>query len=143
MNIIAIILGLIFGIAQVSTPNQSALSSPENTSLEAPAVISEQQSIAQSADIDPVQLAQCLQDKGVIMYGASWCPHCQNQKQAFGVAANDVPYQECDANTPGGDQQKCIAAGVTGYPTWQIPGQEPLVGEQTLSQIAELAGCQQ
>ena len=29
-------------------------------------------------------LAQCLTAKGVKMYGAYWCSHCQNQKKAFG-----------------------------------------------------------
>jgi len=33
-------------------------------------------------------LAQCIADSGAKFYGAFWCPHCQNQKQAFGSAAN-------------------------------------------------------
>ena len=28
--------------------------------------------------------AQCLSEKAVTMYGADWCPHCQNEKNAFG-----------------------------------------------------------
>jgi len=29
------------------------------------------------------EFAQCLTDKGVKMYGAYWCPHCQAQKALF------------------------------------------------------------
>ncbi len=29
-------------------------------------------------------LAEHLKDKGVLFYGASWCPHCQEQKRLFG-----------------------------------------------------------
>ena len=40
-------------------------------------------------------LAQCLKDKGVIFYGAFWCPHCQNTKKQFGNSAPLLPYVEC------------------------------------------------
>ncbi len=28
--------------------------------------------------------AKCLSEKGVTMYGAAWCSHCQNTKKTFG-----------------------------------------------------------
>ena len=28
--------------------------------------------------------AKCLASKDVVVYGAYWCPHCQNQKKLFG-----------------------------------------------------------
>jgi hypothetical protein len=41
-------------------------------------------------------LAQCLADKGATFYGAYWCPHCNNQKLAFGSrASKKLPYVEC------------------------------------------------
>ena len=39
--------------------------------------------------------AQCLAQKQVTMYGAYWCPHCENQKKLFGSAWEYVPYEEC------------------------------------------------
>ncbi len=43
-----------------------------------------------------VALAQCLATKGTKFYGAYWCPHCQNQKLAFGSrATRELPYVEC------------------------------------------------
>jgi glutaredoxin len=87
------------------------------------------------------ELAKCLTEKGVVMYGASWCPHCQNQKKMFGGDWQFVTYQECDQNSPGGDQAKCRAEGVLSYPTWKIPGVEPLVGEQTFFTLAKESNC--
>jgi hypothetical protein len=39
--------------------------------------------------------ARCLTDRGVKMYGAWWCPHCQEQKEKFGASFEYVPYVEC------------------------------------------------
>src|SRR5687767_6111588 len=40
-------------------------------------------------------LAERLDDSGAIFYGASWCPHCQEQKAMFGASADRLPYVEC------------------------------------------------
>ncbi len=43
-----------------------------------------------------VDLARRLRAVGAKMYGAFWCSHCFEQKQAFGEAAgHDLPYVEC------------------------------------------------
>ncbi|MGE5392388.1 MAG: thioredoxin domain-containing protein, partial [Candidatus Saccharibacteria bacterium] len=57
--------------------------------------------------------AKCLKDQQAKMYGASWCPHCQNEKKSFGTAWQYVPYVECTENP-----DACSAAGVSGFPTW-------------------------
>lgn len=42
------------------------------------------------------QLAKRLKEAGAKMYGAFWCSHCHEQKEAFGSAAmKDFPYVEC------------------------------------------------
>ena len=66
---------------------------------------------ANAAAVD--SLAQCLTEKGVKMYGASWCPHCKAQKEMFGTSFAKVDYVECTT-----EQVKCNIAGVKGYPTW-------------------------
>lgn len=66
-------------------------------------------------------LAKCLSDKGVKMYGAYWCPHCQNQKKAFGDSFKYINYIEC-ADGQNGQTQICKDNGITGYPTWEFPG---------------------
>jgi len=78
-------------------------------------------SAAISADEDPylMGLAVRLADSGAVFYGASWCPHCQQQKAMFGASVNRLPYVEC---SPGGrtapTAPSCIAARVNIYPTW-------------------------
>lgn len=86
-------------------------------------------------------LAKCLTSKGIKMYGAYWCPHCQNQKNEFGDSFEYIDYVECDANGPGGNPQACKDAGIKGYPAWIIDGMQ-YSGEQKLSTLAKLAGCE-
>ena len=80
-------------------------------------------------------LAQCLTDKGAVMYGTEWCPHCQNQKAMFGDDFQYINYVDCEQN-----QEACQAAGIQGFPTWSIDG-KLYPGEQKLPQLASLAGC--
>lgn len=80
-------------------------------------------------------LAKCLSEKGAVMYGTEWCPHCQNQKKAFGSAFEGVDYVDCDKYA-----SKCEGAGIQGYPTWVIKGRS-YPGEQPLNRLSSLAGC--
>jgi len=87
-------------------------------------------------------VAKCLKEKGVVMYGAYWCPHCADQKSFFGDDFQFVAYQECDDSGTNGDHKKCLAAGVSSYPTWIFPGQGNLPGEQPVYLLAKLANCE-
>lgn len=82
------------------------------------------------------QFAQCLRDKGATMYGADWCPHCQNQKRMFGDSFKFVPYVECPD-----DPKRCIAEGVEGYPTWKFQNGAVLSGEQSLERLSSASTC--
>ncbi|KKU50009.1 MAG: hypothetical protein A2633_00050 [Candidatus Sungbacteria bacterium RIFCSPHIGHO2_01_FULL_47_32] len=88
------------------------------------------------------QFAQCLKEKGLIFYGAFWCPHCQNQKAMFGNSVKYLPYVEC--STPNGQSQLdvCKKENVTGYPTWVYPDGSRESGEIEMSRLAEKSGCQ-
>lgn len=81
-------------------------------------------------------LAKCLTEKGAKMYGTEWCSHCKNQKAAFGNSFQYVDYIDCDKN-----KNECSLAGVQGYPTWKIEGQN-YPGEQQLNNLASLSGCE-
>ncbi len=81
--------------------------------------------------------AQCLAQKGFTMYGAYWCPHCQNEKALFGDSFRYVNYVECTVET-----QKCTAAGIEGFPTWITPDGRKLVGEQSLQALSAVSGCE-
>ena len=80
--------------------------------------------------------AQCLAEKNITMYGAEWCPHCQNEKKAFGDSFKFVLYVECTD-----DPQKCLTAGINGYPTWIFPDGKKLEGEQGLNKLSQQSGC--
>jgi len=86
-------------------------------------------------------LAQHLSEAGVLFYGASWCPHCQEQKRLFGASASRLPYVECSPagrNAP--QAAACNRAGVSTYPTWIIHGRA-FVGEVlSLAQLADATG---
>ncbi len=87
-------------------------------------------------------LAQCLTEKGVKFYGASWCPHCAQQKALFGSSMKHITYVECAL--PGnqrGQAQACDEAKIEGYPTWVFPDNTRLNGEQQPKALAEKAGC--
>lgn len=69
-------------------------------------------------------LAEHLAQSGAKFYGASWCPVCNEQKDAFGAAARHLPYVECSPQgRNGGVAFECLGAGVGGYPTWAIERQ--------------------
>lgn len=79
--------------------------------------------------------AKCLSEKGVKMYGARTCSHCENQKELFGDSFQYINYVEC-LDTP----DICISRGIEYYPAWDINGQLDY-GTQTLQKLAELSGC--
>lgn len=90
--------------------------------------------------LDP--FAQCLKDKGVVFYGAFWCPHCQATKALFGRSAKLLPYVEC--STPNGQDQTaiCKEKQIKNYPTWTFPNSTTtLTGERTLQELSTASGC--
>lgn len=86
--------------------------------------------------------AECLKNKGVIFYGAFWCPHCQAQKKLFGNAVDQLPYVECSTPDARGQTSVCISKGINSYPTWTFgDGTEELTGEIALQTLADKSGC--
>lgn len=80
--------------------------------------------------------AQCLTEKGAVMYGAYWCGHCKEQKDMFGESFQYINYVECTEK-----EQTCDDSGITGYPTWIID-EEVHTGVQPLHKLAGLSQCQ-
>ena len=80
--------------------------------------------------------AQCIASKNLTMYGASWCPHCKDEKSKFGDSFKYVPYVECTEKP-----DVCLAKGVQGYPTWIASDGTKYVGEQGLEGLAKITGC--
>lgn len=80
--------------------------------------------------------AKCLTEKGVVMYGTDWCPHCKNEKARFGSSFQYVTYVECSK-----EPKQCIEAGVKGVPSWIFPDGRKFEGEQGLQKLSEESGC--
>ena len=82
--------------------------------------------------------AECLAAKGATMYGAAWCPHCQEQKAVFGTSFKYINYVECPDNT-----QLCIDKGIQGYPTWLMGSTTIDEGfdSNTMKKLSDATGC--
>ncbi len=86
--------------------------------------------------------AECLADNGAKAYGASWCDHCDAQKELFGDAWSSIDYVEC--GMPGSDSeltQVCVDAGIQGLPTWKFGDGSTRVGRQSLLELSQASGC--
>jgi len=86
---------------------------------------------------DPlITFAQCLTDAGLEMYWASWCSHCKDQKEAFGILAFDrINYIECTK-----EEEKCEAAEVRWYPTWIGPNYRK-AWVNSFQELEDASGC--
>lgn len=92
-------------------------------------------------DIDT--FAKCITEKGGVMYGAFWCPHCAKVKKNFGESFRHIVYVECD---PRGDNEQsllCIEKGIENYATFEFNDnpETRLVGEPTFEELAAASGC--
>ena len=87
--------------------------------------------------------AHCLGDRGVKMYGAYWCPHCEEQKEKFAASFEYVPYVECGVKgNIHATSEVCKEQNVHHYPTWEFPP----TGERverifTLEELSDRTGC--
>jgi len=102
-------------------------------------ILSYNGSLFQKTPSDLDTFSKCLTTKGVKMYGAYWCSHCQNQKLMFGESWKNVKYVECDTGS-GAQISECTLAGIEGYPTWDFSGQK-VPGELTFEQLSQYSGC--
>jgi uncharacterized membrane protein len=92
-------------------------------------------------DPDIRALAEHLSDEGALFYGASWCPHCQEQKRMFGASVDRLPYVECSLSGPSGPQSMaCRQAGIRSYPTWVINGRVVVGQVMSLAELADASG---
>ena len=87
-------------------------------------------------------LAEHLAKSEAKFYGASWCPHCSEQKHLFGSSEKRIPYVECSPGGPKAPQAPvCKEKNIQSYPTWIINGQR-YTGIQPLDTLAQLTNFQ-
>jgi hypothetical protein len=89
-----------------------------------------------------VKIAKCLTDKGAKFYGSYTCPHCNDEKEAFGKAALEyLPYVECNPNGKNSQSDKCIEEKVEAYPTWIFADTYRKVGFTEITELQQISGC--
>jgi len=83
-------------------------------------------------------LAADLNSLDARMFGAFWCSHCYDQKQALGYEAmQTIPYIECDREGFNSKRDFCKEKDVPGYPTWEIGG-KLFPGERSVDELREM-----
>ncbi|RMD67923.1 hypothetical protein D6817_00180 [Candidatus Pacearchaeota archaeon] len=91
------------------------------------------------SDLD--EFAKCLTEKGAVMYGAFWCPHCARTKKRFGSSFKYIKYVECDPRGENEKSELCLSKGIDKYDTWEFADGSRLVSEPTFEQLSEKTGC--
>jgi hypothetical protein len=86
--------------------------------------------------------AQCLTEQGTTMYGAWWCPHCDDQKDAFGDAFGNINYVECSDPGKRNVSSECTEAGIEGFPTWIFGDGQVMPGQVPMETLSSLTGCE-
>lgn len=82
------------------------------------------------------QFVNCLNKSGMKIYGAKWCPHCQDLVNMLGgYDVVDPIYVECPEN-----QQLCQEKGIEYYPTVMINGSK-FEGSRTYQAFSQATGC--
>ena len=81
------------------------------------------------------KFAQCLKDKGAVIYGNDWCLYTQKEKNLFGSAFSKLDYVICDEN-----KKLCDQKNIRITPTWEING-KMYEQVQPLKNLAALSGC--
>jgi len=85
--------------------------------------------------------ARCLTAKQAKMYGAYWCPHCEEQKEKFGSSFEYAPYVECGIKGSNAIAAVCTEAGIKRFPTWVFAEGTRVEGAHELEFLGEQTGC--
>lgn len=87
---------------------------------------------------EALKLAGRLREQHARMFGAYWCSHCFDQKEALGKEAfSQLSYVECAKEGANNQFALCRKLDVPGYPTWQIDGRL-FPGEKSIDELARL-----
>jgi len=93
------------------------------------------------------QLAKCLNEKEVSMYGSFTCGHCLQQKKDFGDSFKYIDYVECHPQGKNNQYDRCFEeVKIEGTPTWVMEkdGEEVkrLSGYKEPEVLADFFGCE-
>lgn len=90
-------------------------------------------------------LAQCMTDKGVVMYSSFRCGVCARTKALLGNSFQYINEIECHPQGPKAQTELCIAKQLQGTPTWTIEQNGAEIKRHTgflsADELADFAGC--
>ncbi|MEB3331601.1 MAG: vitamin K epoxide reductase family protein [Synechococcaceae cyanobacterium] len=129
-GVITAMLVAVIGVGWAASVNRPELAAGKGIP---PAVVA----VSKPADI---ALADHLSRTGAVMYTAYWCPHCHEQKEAFGKEATArLRVIECAPDGRNSQTALCKQKKIEGFPTWEIEGKlNP--GVKPLTLLADLSG---
>lgn len=141
-------LGLFLGVSDGSSGNFDSISASSSTPANSGTLLASTSTkdfrdnipppITAKSSASALTLASDLKALDSRMFGAFWCSHCYDQKQAFGLEAfASIPYIECDKEGYHNKREMCRERDVPGYPTWEING-ELFPGERSLDELQEI-----
>jgi glutaredoxin len=91
---------------------------------------------------EALTLAKQMESLNARMYGAYFCTHCYDQKQAFGKEAfSRISYVECTQDGEDSQLGLCREKGIRSVPTWEISG-KLFVGERSIDELQELVSAE-
>ncbi len=82
---------------------------------------------------EKIRLAQCLEGKGVVMYGSIYCSYCDEQKKTFGDSFRFINYVECSEN-------ESACSNLVGVPAWSF-NDSVSYGAKSIEDLSILYDC--
>ena len=94
---------------------------------------------------DYSEFAQCINDKGINMYGSFRCGACAKTREMFGDAFQYINEIECHPQGENAQTELCFEKQIKATPTWilepQGVEQDRLVGFVSIENLEKLSGC--
>ena len=92
-----------------------------------------------------VEFAQCLTERGWVMYSSFTCSACRAQRELFGPAVTHLKIVECSPHAPDTQAQQCLDRRIRYTPTWlkEANGIEVkrIKGYKKLEDLASVTDC--
>jgi uncharacterized membrane protein len=101
--------------------------------------------LPQAMQEDHSEVAKCITNKGVNMYGSFRCGVCAKTRNMFGDAFEFINEIECHPQGENARTEYCLEKNVKGTPTWILEPngveEKRFEGFMTIEEMREFSGC--
>jgi uncharacterized membrane protein len=102
--------------------------------------------LPQSEKVDYEQLAKCVTEKGINMYGSFRCGVCAKTRDMYGDAFEFINEIECHPQGENPQTERCLEKGIEGTPTWVMEPngveEKRYQGFLSADEMMEFSGCE-